>query len=445
MADLLYGTTALGGSSGQGTVFCLSSDGEGNTFFDVLHSFAGGTGDGANPCGSLTSYGFTFNGHNTFYGMTKWGGSGGYGTVFQSTTSEIIVRGTESEITILHNFTGVPGDGANPYGSLTLSADGSTLYGMTYEGGSNNDGTVFQINTNGTGYTILHNFTGGSGDGVLPYGSLTLSGSALYGMTSGGGSSGKGVVFKLVPALILRFAAITVVANPSIGGTVSGGGTYVVGSSVQLSAAAKSGWTFTGWSDGVTTAIRSIIVPVDGATYTANFSIAAPAVATPTITPNGGTFAHSVSVALACGTAGAKIRYTINGTDPTSSSPAYSSPFAVTSTGTVKAMAFKPGYADSAVASASFTITQLAITTTSLPASKVGVAYNVVLQATGGTTPYEWSFVSGSMLPLLGLNLSSTGIISGKPTKSGTFNFTVKVTDAKYQTATRPLTLIISI
>ena len=73
--------------------------------------------------------------------------------------------------------------------------------------------------------------------------------------------------FKWVP--VVNYT-ITVVANPSNGGTVSGGGTYTVGSSQQISATANSGWTFTGWSDGGAQT-HNVTVPAGGATYTANF------------------------------------------------------------------------------------------------------------------------------------------------------------------------------
>jgi hypothetical protein len=67
-------------------------------------------------------------------------------------------------------------------------------------------------------------------------------------------------------------ATLTVVANPSNGGVVSGGGTFTVGSSQQISATANSGWTFTSWSDGTTTNPLTVVVPSGGASYTANFS-----------------------------------------------------------------------------------------------------------------------------------------------------------------------------
>ena len=80
-------------------------------------------------------------------------------------------------------------------------------------------------------------------------------------------------------------------------------------------------------------------------------------VATPTITPNGGSFSGSVQVTLACATSGATIRYTTNGSDPTTSSTAYSAPFALTTSSTLKAKAFKADSIASATASASFVIT----------------------------------------------------------------------------------------
>ena len=81
-------------------------------------------------------------------------------------------------ITLLHEFAGGTGDGGTPYGSLTLS--GSTLYGMTRGGGDSGAGVVFKVNTDGTGYDLLHEFAGGGDDGASPAGSLTLSGSNAF-------------------------------------------------------------------------------------------------------------------------------------------------------------------------------------------------------------------------------------------------------------------------
>ncbi|MBV8818497.1 MAG: putative Ig domain-containing protein, partial [Acidobacteriaceae bacterium] len=72
-------------------------------------------------------------------------------------------------------------------------------------------------------------------------------------------------------------------------------------------------------------------------------------------------------------------------------------------------------------------VNQLQITTMSLPGGIVGTAYaSTTLTASGGTTPYSWSIMSGSLPP--GLSLSSTGSITGTPTTAGTYTITFKVT-----------------
>src|SRR5207244_8206631 len=87
------------------------------------------------------------------------------------------------------------GAGPHPYlAGLTLS--GGVLYGATYYGGSSNLGTLFRLNTDGTGYTVLKSFTGGD-DGAGPNEALTLSGGVLYGTAELGGSLGDGTVFSL--------------------------------------------------------------------------------------------------------------------------------------------------------------------------------------------------------------------------------------------------------
>lgn len=85
----------------------------------------------------------------------------------------------------------------------------------------------------------------------------------------------------------------------------------------------------------------------------------------------------------------------------------------------------------------------LSITTTSLPNGTQNTAYNTGLLVNGGLSPYNWSLTTGTLPAGISLN-NSTGAISGTPTASGTSNFTVQVTDATAQTATRALSITIN-
>jgi sugar lactone lactonase YvrE len=86
-------------------------------------------------------------------------------------------------------------------------------------------------------------------------------------------------------------------------------------------------------------------------------------------------------------------------------------------------------------------ITPLQVSTTALPNAVNGAAYNQMLVASGDQSPYGWLLISGS-LPS-NLILATNGVISGTPTINGTFNFTVKVTDALSGTATKALSLTV--
>ena len=85
----------------------------------------------------------------------------------------------------------------------------------------------------------------------------------------------------------------------------------------------------------------------------------------------------------------------------------------------------------------------LSVTTMSMPGGTVGTAYSQVLEAEGGTTPYSWSVVSGSLPSGLSLE-ASTGIVSGTPTASGTSSFTPQVMDAASATATKALSIVVN-
>ena len=92
---------------------------------------------------------------------------------------------------------------------------------------------------------------------------------------------------------------------------------------------------------------------VASATYTIQQQVA-----TPTFSPAAGTYAGSVTVTISDARRGATIHYTTDGSTPTTSSPVYTGPITLTQTTTIRAMATASGMANSAVASATYTIQQ---------------------------------------------------------------------------------------
>ena len=76
--------------------------------------------------------------------------------------------------------------------------NGTTLYGTTRLGGNMGNGTVFQINTDGSGYDRIYDFQGGK-DAANPIDNVLLLDNTLYGMTEAGGQCGNGAIFSLVP------------------------------------------------------------------------------------------------------------------------------------------------------------------------------------------------------------------------------------------------------
>ena len=206
--NALYGTTYVGGTNGNGTIFMVNT---GSLSVTCLHAFTAGTlmtlgdytnADGGNPTAALVLAG------DTLYGTARNGGVSGDGTVFALHTD-----GTG--FTNLYTFTATAGgaglddtgtnrDGASPLGGLILAGD--TLYGTAYLGGTNGNGTVFKVNTDGSGFLTLHHFSAGAnnatgvftnGDGALPFGGVALSGSTLYGTTQEGGRFGYGAVYAI--------------------------------------------------------------------------------------------------------------------------------------------------------------------------------------------------------------------------------------------------------
>jgi uncharacterized repeat protein (TIGR03803 family) len=189
---VLYGTTAAGGVSDNGTVFKLTTNG----VFTSLVSFSGinGAYPGTYPAASLV-----WGTNGNLYGTTQLGGTNDNGSVFELTTNGVF--------TSLISFNGTNGAplGAQPSSGLLWGRDGF-FYGTTQAGGTNDllngdglgDGTIFRMTAAGAFKTLVSFNTA---NGAKPQAGLAqgLDG-YFYGTTYYGGSQGAGTIFKMTSA-----------------------------------------------------------------------------------------------------------------------------------------------------------------------------------------------------------------------------------------------------
>jgi len=249
---VLYGTTA-----NAGTVFAVGTNGLG---FTNLYAGLG------RPEGGLVL------GASTLFGTSYFGGSNGFGNVFAINTNG-------AGFTNLYSFPSDPrGVGQEPAAGLALA--GSVLFGTTQYGGTNDDGVVFAMGTNGAGFADQHRFSLVSGnringDGDGPLASVVFANGVLYGTTEAGGSAGDGVVFSVATnnfsfAVLhyfsayssngtnydgaFPFAGLLLVGN-TLYGTAAFGGVYGNGSIFAVDTNGNNFtnlYSFTGGNDGST-------------------------------------------------------------------------------------------------------------------------------------------------------------------------------------------------
>jgi len=419
----LYGMTPQGGTGGCGTIFKINADGSG---FNVIHSFAGGSSDGSYPNGSLVLSG------TTFYGMTTQGGANDNGTIFK-------INADGSGFNVIHSFAGGTGDGSYPYGSLVLS--GTTLYGMTSQGGAGGNGTIFQINADGTGFKLIHSFAGGTDDGSYPYGSLVLSGTALYGMTLLDGAGGAGTIFQ-INADGTGFKLIHSFAD----GTDDG--SYPYGSLV-LNGTALYGMTAQGGAGGTGTIFQinadgtgfKLIHSFAGGTGDGSYpygSLVLNGTALYGMTKGGGSGAGILFQIKSDGT-GYNVKHSFARGTSDGSFPDGS----LLLGGSALYGMTNRGGANSAGTVFSFPLVPAITNGSSLPAGITGVAYSQTLQAAYGNPPFSWSVSTGALPAGLSLD-AATGVISGTPTATGTASFGARVTDASGAFAQQTFSLAIN-
>ena len=178
----LYGLTNTGGAENMGIIFEYTP---GSNTFVKKHDFGVNT-DGSHPFGSL------FQASNgKLYGMTRNGGTLGYGIIFEFNPND-------DTYTQKHDFDDT--NGKYPYGALIEVSDGQ-LYGMTSSGETGNySGVIFEYAPSTNEYTLKFNFEYAGTNGKIPYGSLMQSSNGnLYGLTLTGGDFSEGVLFEFNP------------------------------------------------------------------------------------------------------------------------------------------------------------------------------------------------------------------------------------------------------
>ena len=217
---LLYGASRVGNTNNTGIIYKLDTDGSGYT---VLRHFSGADGapdsliqasDGALYGAGTALFKINTDGgdytvlrpfSSTNEGVWPYGliqGSDGvlYGTLAKGSTNarggavfRVTTNGTG--FAILHHFVLAADEGEVPF--MLIQATDGALYGTTYAGGTGNRGTVFKINTNGSGYRVLRHLQSVvTQDAGSPICRLLQLGNVLYGTTIGGGTGG-GTIFRI--------------------------------------------------------------------------------------------------------------------------------------------------------------------------------------------------------------------------------------------------------
>ena len=188
---VLYGTTSSSGAYNGGTFYSLTRSGKKWTEQTLWNFGNSQTQDSAAPACTLL-----MDASGAIYGTTQAGGAHNLGTVFKLTSS-----GGVWTSTVLYSFAGGR-DGQTPQAGLTMDRSG-VLYGTTYYGGAQNQGTVFALAPSGNTWSegVLYSFGKGT-DGRNPgYGTLAIdSNGDLYGTTLYGGVNDWGIVYELIPA-----------------------------------------------------------------------------------------------------------------------------------------------------------------------------------------------------------------------------------------------------
>jgi uncharacterized repeat protein (TIGR03803 family) len=210
----LFGTASYGGANSEGTVFEVTRAGGDN--LTVLASFNDALGTGTDPEGALA-----IDTSGNLYGTAKGGGGAGLGTIFEYNAGN-------ATLDPLAAFDG--GNGENPGTGVTLGAGGN-LYGTTGTGGANGDGAVFECQSGNDVIAPLVSFN--TTNGATPAATVVIdSGGNLYGTTEAGGTDGDGTVFEIASGALTTLASFSTGVGP-YGGVVLGPGNNFYGTTSE--------------------------------------------------------------------------------------------------------------------------------------------------------------------------------------------------------------------
>lgn len=212
-------------------------------------------------------------------------------------------------------------------------------------------------------------------------------------------------------------------------GTVSGAGSYTNGAAVALTAIPNADSTLVGWSPAPCAA--SFTMPAQDLTCTATFSRNA-YVVTATAGPGG-----AITPATQTVDAGATARFTVT------PDRGYAIAAVTGCNGSLSGAIYTTAPITAAcTVSARFDAITVIVTLDGSLTAQVGMPYRGLLQATGGTSPYGWAVLSGSLPP--GMTLTTEGTLSGTPTTAGSYSFSVQATDRNGATGTGVFTITVA-
>jgi uncharacterized repeat protein (TIGR03803 family) len=355
----LYGTAECDGPYTFGPPNC---NGYGTAFvmatdgsnFQVIHNFSNGTQGPEDGYWPIST--LVEGPDGNLYGFTFEGGNEGNGT---GVVYQIVPSGASSTFKTVYELQS--GDGNNPlHGHPFLGGDGN-LYIAGSEGGLYFSGQVMQISTSGTKATVF-DFDSATGNGDYPASSpFEGTDGNLYGATAFGGANGLGVFYQLLTTL-----------QPAIALTPSG-------NSIKNGGSVTLGWTV---SNAFSVNAKVCMANSTDGTWSGPLATTGSVVVTPSATN------AIVNYAITCGGMETATAQIVVGTIPPQ------------------------------------------ITTGALAGGVTRSSYSQTLSELGGVAPFAWSVSSGTLPNGLTLN-SATGTIAGTPTTPGTSTFTVTITDSE--------------